>query len=67
MDRDGRAERTGRAAKAGKAVKGPLFGLPAGVVLLSKNSCQSAIIAMMLDFNVHGLDPAWAEPPAEKV
>ena len=29
---DGRVERTGRATKASKAVKGPLFGLPAGVV-----------------------------------
>ena len=36
--RDGRAERSGKAAKAGKVVKGPLFGLPAGVVPLSKNS-----------------------------
>ena len=67
MDGDGRAERTGRAAKAGKAVKGPLFGLPAGVVPLSNNSRQSAIVAMTPDFNAHGLDLAWAEPPAEKV
>ena len=41
--------------------------LPAGVIPLSNNSRQSAIIAMMPDFNAHGLDPAWAEPPAEKV
>ena len=64
---DGRAERTGRAVKAGKAVKGPLFGLPAGVVPLSNNSHQSDIIAMMPDFNAHGLDPAGAEPPVGRV
>ena len=67
VDDDGRAEWTGKATKAGKAIKGPLFGLPAGVVPLSNNSHQSAIIAMMPDFNAHGLDLAWAEPPAEKV
>ena len=59
--RDDRAKRTGKAAKAGKVVKGPLFGLPAGVVPLSNNSRQTDIIAMMLDFNVHGLDPSWVE------
>ena len=32
VSRDGRAERSGKAAKAGKVAKGPLFGLPAGVV-----------------------------------
>ena len=48
----------GRAERSDKAVKGPLFGLPAGVVPLSNNSRQSAIIAMMPDFNAHGLDPA---------
>nr|XP_040249558.1 actin cytoskeleton-regulatory complex protein pan1-like [Aegilops tauschii subsp. strangulata] len=67
MDRDGRAERTGKAAKAGKAVKGPLFGLPVGVVPLCSNSCQTDIIAMMPDFNAHGLDPSWVEPEAEQV
>ena len=35
---DDRVERTGKAAKAGKVAKGPLFGLPAGVVPLSNNS-----------------------------
>ena len=34
---------------------------------MSNNSCQTAIIAMMPYFNAHGLDPAWAEPPVEKV
>ena len=34
---DGRAERSGKAAKACKVVKGPLFGLPVGVVPLSNN------------------------------
>ena len=67
VDSDGRAERTGRAAKAGKAVKGHLFELPVGMVPLSNNSCQSAILNMMPVFNVHGLDPTWAEPKAELV
>ena len=57
VHRDGRAERTGKAAKAGKVTKGPLFGLPTGVVPLRKNSRQTDIIAMMPDFNAHGLDP----------
>lgn len=57
MDSNGRAERSGKAAKAGKVVKGPLFGLLAGVVPLSNNSRQTDIIAMMPDFNAHGLDP----------
>ena len=56
-------ERTGKAAKAGKS----LFGLLAGVVPLSNNSCQIAIIAMMQDFNAHSLDPTWDEPEAERV
>ena len=67
MGDDSWAERTVRAAKTGKAVKGPLFGLPAGVVPLSNNSRRSAIIAMMPDFNTHGLNPSWAEPPTNKV
>ena len=54
---NGRAERTSRAEKAGKAVKASLFGLPVGVVPLSNNSRQTAIIAMMPDFNMHDLDP----------
>ena len=53
--------------KTGKAANGPLFGLPVGVVPLSNNSQYYAIIAMMPDFNAHGLDPAWGELPAEKV
>ena len=63
---DGEVERTGKAAraaaKAGKVTKGPLFKLPAGVVLLSNNSCRTDIIAMMPDFNAHGLDSSWVEP-----
>ena len=55
---DSRADRAGKAMKAGKAVKGPQFGLPAGVVPLSNNSRQTHIIAMMSDFNAHGLDPS---------
>ena len=35
---DGKVERTSKAAKSGKVVKGPLFGLPPGVVPLSNNS-----------------------------
>ena len=42
VNRDGEVERSGKAAraavKAGKVAKGPLFGLPAGVVLQSNNS-----------------------------
>ena len=64
---DGRAERAGKAAKAGKAVKGPLFGLPAGVVPLSNNSRQTDIISMMPDFNTHGLDPNWPDPEEDRV
>ena len=67
MFADSRVERTGRAAKADKAIKGPLFGLRAGVVPLSNNSRQTAIIAMMPDFNAHGLDLLWVEPKAEEV
>nr|XP_020167124.1 fibrous sheath CABYR-binding protein-like [Aegilops tauschii subsp. strangulata] len=63
VERTGKAEKTGKAAKAGKS----LFGLPAGVVPLRNNSCQTAIIAMMSVFNAHGLDPTWAEPQAELV
>lgn len=53
-------ERTGKAIKAG----GSLFELPAGVVPLSNNSYETAMIP---DFNAHGLDPTWAEPEAEPV
>ena len=67
MYHDGRAERSGKAAKAGKVVKGPLFGLPAGVVPLSNNSRQTDITAMMPDFNADDLDPLWDEPEAEEV
>nr|XP_020184561.1 nucleolar and coiled-body phosphoprotein 1-like [Aegilops tauschii subsp. strangulata] len=67
VNSDSRAERSGTAAKAGKTAKGPLFGLPTGVVLLSNNSRQTDIITMMPDFNAHGLDPSWAEPEAERV
>nr|XP_020161781.1 probable E3 ubiquitin-protein ligase IRF2BPL [Aegilops tauschii subsp. strangulata] len=63
VDEAGGVERTAKAEKAG----GSLFGLPAGVVPLSNNSCQTAIIAMMPDFNAHDLDPTWAEPKAERV
>ena len=67
MNRDGKAERSGKSAKADKVAKGPLFGLPAGVVPLSNNSRRSDIIAMMPEFNVHGLVPNWAEPPEDQV
>ena len=67
MFADGRVERTGRAMKAGKVIKGPLFGLPPGVFLLSNNTCQAAILEMMTVFNAHGLDPSWVEPPACEV
>ena len=71
MNRDGKVERSGKnakaAAKAGKVAKGPLFGLPAGVVPLSNNSCRNDIIAMMPEFNAHGLVPTWAEPSEEQV
>ena len=67
MSDDIRAKRTGRAEKSGKAVKASLFGLPAGVVPLSNNSRQTAIIAMMPDFNAHGLDLLWVELEAEEV
>nr|XP_045087429.1 translation initiation factor IF-2-like [Aegilops tauschii subsp. strangulata] len=63
VDKAGGVERTGKAVKVG----GSLFGLPAGVVPLSNNSCQTSINAMMPDFNVHGLDPTWAEPEVERV
>ena len=54
VDEVGRVERTGKAEKTGKSDS--LFGLPAGVVPLSNNSCLTAIIAMMTVFNAHGLD-----------
>ena len=57
VNHDGRAARTCKAAKAGKVAKGPFFGLLAGVVPLSNNSRQSDIIAMMPEFNAHGLVP----------
>nr|XP_040251884.1 translation initiation factor IF-2-like [Aegilops tauschii subsp. strangulata] len=41
VHRDGSAERTGKAAKAGKVIKGPLIGLPAGVVPLTLASPHS--------------------------
>ena len=66
VNRDGEVERTGKAARAaanaGKVAKGALFKLPAGVVPLSNNSRRTDIIAMMRDFNAHGLDPNWVEP-----
>ena len=69
VNHDGKVERSGKAAKAaakaGKVAKGPLFGLPAGVVPLSNNSCRNDIIAMMPEFKMHGLVPTWAEPPEE--
>ena len=51
VDEVGRVERTGKSHS--------LFGLPAGVVLLSNNSCLTAIIAMMSVFNAHDLDSTW--------
>ena len=71
MNRDGKVEQSGKAAKAaakaGKVAKGPLFKLPAGVVPLSKNARGNNIIAMMPEFNAHGLVPNWAELPADQV
>ena len=67
MNRDGKVERSGKAAKADKVAKGPLFGLPAGVVPLSNNSRRNDIIAMMPEFNAHGLVPNWAESPEDQV
>ena len=67
VNRDGKVERSGKAAKAGKVAKGPLFGLPAGVVPLSNNSHQTDIIAMMPDCNAHGPVQNWAPPPEEQV
>ena len=71
VGRDREVERTGKvaraAAKAGKVLKGPLFKLPAGVVPLCNNSRRTEIIAMMPDFNAHGLVPNWAEPPEDQV
>ena len=55
VNRNGMTERTGKFTKAGKVAKGPLFGLPAGLVPLSNNSRQTDIIAMMPEFNAHGL------------
>ena len=55
----------GKAAKAGKYDS--LFGLLAGVVPLGNNSCLTAIIAMMPDFNAHGLESTWAKPKVELV
>lgn len=54
VDRDDRTERSGKDAKADKVVKGPLFGLSAGVFPLSNKSRQTDIIAMMPDCNVYG-------------
>ena len=67
MNREGKVERSGKAVKAGKVVKGPLFGLPAGVVPLSNNSRQTNIIAMMPDCNAHGPVQNWAPPLEEQV
>ena len=67
MNRDGKVVRSGKAAKAGKVAKGPLFGLPAGVVPLSNISRRNDIIAMMPEFNAHGLVPNWAELLEDKV
>ena len=69
MDEAGKVKTTGRAEKVGKAARagGSLFGLLAGVVPLSNNSCQTAIITMMPDFNMHNLDLTWAESEAERV
>ena len=68
---DGEVQRTDKvaraAAKAGKVVKGPLFKFPAGVVPLSNNSRRNDIIAMMPEFNAHGLVPNWAEPAEGQV
>ena len=68
---DGEVEWTDKvaraAAKAGKVAKGPLFGLLEGVVPLSNNSRRNNIIAMMPEFNVHGLVPNCAEPPEDQV
>nr|XP_020186719.1 tropomyosin-1, isoforms 33/34-like [Aegilops tauschii subsp. strangulata] len=64
---NGKVRRIGRAAQSGKVVKGPLFGLPPGVVPLSNNSRQAEILAMMPPFNAHGLDPAWVEHPTREV
>ena len=66
VNRDGEVEQSGKAAKAaakaGKVAKGPLLKLTAGVVPLSNNSRRTDIIAMMPDFDAHGLDPSWVEP-----
>ena len=71
VNRDGEVEQSSKAAKAtvkdGKATRGPLFKLPAGVVPLSNNSRRNDIIAMMPEFNAHGLVPNWAEPPEDQV
>ena len=37
------------------------------MVPLSNNSRRTDIIAMMPEFNAHGLVPNWAEPPADQV
>ena len=67
VNHDDKVERSGKATKTGKVAKGPLFGLPAGVVLLSNNSRRYDIIAMMPEFNAHGLVPNWAESPVDQV
>ena len=71
VNRDGEVEQSGKAAKAaakaGKVAKGPLLKLTAGVVPLSNNSRRSDIIAMMPEFNAHGLVPNWDEPPEDQV
>ena len=38
-----------------------------GVVPLCNNSRRTEIIAMMPEFNPHGLVPNWAEPPKDQV
>ena len=71
VNRNGEVERTGKAAraaaKAGKVARGPLFKLPAGVVPLSNYLHRNDIIAMMPEFNAHGLVATWAEPPEDQV
>ena len=67
MNHHGKVVRSGKAAKTSKVAKGPLFGLPAGVVPLSNNSRRNDIIAMMLEFNAHGLVSTWAKPPEDQV
>lgn len=62
VNSNGEVERSSKAVRAAvnadKVVKGPLFKLSARVVPLCNNSCRFDIIAMMPDFNAHGLDPS---------